>query len=94
MVPIYAVAWRGETRMISDRRKDGDKYAYEFSIDWRFWSLPLSICHVPTPAIGNTLAGGGVVCFRFLCLQLAIEWWNWTDEVTDINNSVEEILNG
>ena len=73
-------------------RQDRDKIDYEFNIDLRFWSLPFSICYVPTPAIGKTLEGGGVVCFRVLCFQLVVEWWNWADEVTDINDSIEEIL--
>jgi len=82
--------------MISSRknRQEGDTIDYDFSIDLRFWSLPFSICYIPTPAIGKTLLGGGAVCIRILCFQLAVEWWNWTDEVTDINDSVKELFNG
>ena len=76
------------------KRKSGDSIDYEFNLDWRFWSLPFSICYVPTPALGDTLEGGGAVCLRFLCFQLAIEWWNWTDEVTDVGDSIEELFNG
>ena len=78
---------------MAHKRKDGDKINFEFGGDWRYWSLPFSICYIPTPALGNTLAGGGVVCLRFLCLQLAIEWWNWTDEVTDFDTT-NDVMRG
>ena len=75
--------------------KDRDiEITFEASVDLGFWALPASICF-----IGMQIGDGGRVfhtLIRILCFQFSWEiWkWDWTEEVTDVENSIEELFNG
>ena len=80
--------------MVFKRKNYDIEINFDANVDLSFWALPVSICFLRMQ-IGS---GGRVfhTLIRILCFQLSWEiWrWNWTDEVTDIDNSVEDLFNG
>ncbi len=72
--------------------KDRDtEITFETCADLGFWVLPLSICFIHMPKVGS-LAGGLEFILRILCFQFSWEIWKWEHEITDVENSIEELF--
>ncbi len=59
-------------------------------IGFGFWSLPFSVGFIPIPIV-RSLNGGWSLIFRCLCFQFSIEMWKWSDEVTDVGDSITHL---
>lgn len=79
--------------MVFKRKNYDTEINFWVNMDFGFWALPCSICGIVTPSIG-CLTRAFTLIIRVLCFQFSWEIWKWDKEVTDINDSVENILNG
>lgn len=66
---------------------------FEANVDLGYWALLVSICHINMPKIG-CLDSGHALILRVLCFQFSWELWKWGEnrEITDVETSIEEIL--
>ena len=92
-IPTNIVANSRKVFMLIKGKDYDTEVSSEFFIELDFWSLPLSVCIVRTPQAG-CLSEMTVWILRFLCFGIAVSKWKWGKEVTDVGNSIEEILNG
>ena len=77
--------------MIFKRKNFDYELEFEASIDFGFWALPCSICFIHMPKVGS-LDGGFCILLRIFCFQFSWEIWKWAHEVTDVNDSIEELF--
>ncbi len=79
--------------MVFKRKNYGIEIAFGANIDLGFWALPCSICFIKMPQVGS-LDSGFHTLLHILCFQFSWEIWKWSYEITDVNDSIEELLNG
>lgn len=79
--------------MVFKGKEHDYEFSFEINVDFGFWALPCSICFIYLPYVG-TVDSGFHTMFRIFCVQFSLEIWRWSHEVTDVGNSIEDIING